>query len=819
MSCSARCSRNSTFVSEPVHNLIHREILTAKGVTFTSRRADRRAEVRVSGLQRQLVSAHDDSDGAGRGVVGRRHVSRRHRASGVDSGGLAEAPRFACGPGQGPHLPRLSGGAKLRKIPRLDRLDTAGLVVALESPNGWQRDTAQQMLLWRKDRSAVKLLELLTIACQRPLGRLHALCTLDGLGALSPALLRRALNDAHPGVRRHAVRLCEGRLAKSRELGDELLKRIGDDDAHVRMQLAYTLGEWDDARAGEALGQLALRDASDRYLTAAVMSSVHRKNLDGVLMAVMKGSGKAPPPASLVASLLRLANALGDSKAMVTLLKTISTPEKGGYAPWQFATLAGLLDALDERNAPLSQLRKDASEELRAALKQVSSLFAAARAVMADERSAQDDKLRAIRLLGRGLDHQQEDMTRLAELLVPQTPEELQAAAIVALGRLRSPRVPELLLRGWKAFVPAQRRQVLGVLFSRDKWLSAVLDAMESKQIAPTEIDAVLRQRLLAHRSAAMRRRATKLFADTINTDRQKVIDAYQSVLTLSGDTKKGTEIFRKNCAACHQLGGVGNTVGPDLASLGDKSPPALLIAILDPNRAVEARYVGYTATTKGGRTFTGVLAAETGNSITLIGSDGKKNVLLRGDLDELSSSGKSAMPEGLEKEIKPQDLADLIAHIRSQGPQPKRKVFAGNKPELVRPAGDGSLLLSAANCEIYGPTVVLEKKYGNLGYWSSTDDRAVWAVEVAKPGRYAVWLDWACHADEAGKRFLLQAGVNQMTGKVASTGNWDAYRQAKVGEIVLAAGRQQMTFRSAGRIFNPLIDLKLVKFVPMPKK
>ena len=160
-----------------------------------------------------------------------------------------------------------------------------------------------------------------------------------------------------------------------------------------------------------------------------------------------------------------------------------------------------------------------------------------------------------------------------------------------------------------------------------------------------------------------------------------------------------------------------------------------------------------------------------TGNSITLIGSDGKKNVLLRGDLDELSSSGKSAMPEGLEKEIKPQDLADLIAHIRSQGPQPKRKVFAGNKPELVRPAGDGSLLLSAANCEIYGPTVVLEKKYGNLGYWSSTDDRAVWAVEVAKPGRYAVWLDWACHPDMAGKKFLLQAGVNQMTGKVESTG------------------------------------------------
>ncbi|HTU18403.1 MAG TPA: hypothetical protein VMG10_10120, partial [Gemmataceae bacterium] len=197
------------------------------------------------------------------------------------------------------------------------------------------------------------------------------------------------------------------------------------------------------------------------------------------------------------------------------------------------------------------------------------------------------------------------------------------------------------------------------------------------------------------------------------------------------------------------------------------------------------------------------------------IGSDGKKNVILRGDLDELTSTGKSAMPEGLEKEIKPQDLADLIAHIRSQGPQPKRKEFADNKPELVRPARDGSLLLSASNCEIYGPTVVLEKKYGNLGYWSSTDDRAVWTVEVAKPGRYEVRLDWACPADMAGKKFLLQTGVNQMTGKVEPTGGWDSYRQAKVGEIVLTAGRQQVTFRSAGRIFHPLIDLKSVKLVP----
>jgi putative membrane-bound dehydrogenase-like protein len=809
----------STFVSEPVHNLIHREVLSTKGVTFTSRRAEDEQEseyLASSDNWFRPTTIQTGPDGALWVADIYRDVIEHPEWIPTD---WQKRLDLRAGADKGRIYRVYPVGAKLRKIPRLDQLDTAGLVAALDSPNGWQRDTAQQMLLWRKDAAAVPLLEALTTHCQRALGRLHALCTLDGLDALTPALLQRALSDPSPGVRRHAVRLCEGRLAKAPDLCVALLKRVHDDDPHVRMQLAYTLGEWDDARAGEALGQLALRDAEDSYMRAAVMSSVSRKNLDRVLLAVLKGAEKSPPPAALLENFLRLANAWGESKALATLLQTVGTPEKNHYAPWQFTTLAGLLDALDERDTPLAQLQKHASDELRAALKQVSGLFAAARAVLADERATQDEKSRAILLLGRGLEHQQEDMNALARLLVPQTPVELQTAAVTALGRLRSPRVPELLLGGWKAFVPQLRRQALSVLLRRDKWLSAVLDAIDSRKIASSEIDAALRQSLLEHRSVEVRRRATKLFADTINPDRQKVIDSYQSALALSGDAKNGTEVFRKNCAACHKLGDVGNAVGPDLASLGDKSPPALLIAILDPNRAVEARYVGYTATTKGGLTFTGVLAEETGNSITLVGSDGKQNVILRSDLEELTGTGKSAMPEGLEKDMKPQDLADLIEYIRSQGPKSQRKIFAGNKPELVHPGDDGSLLLSASNCEIYGPTVVLENKYGNLGYWTSPDDRAVWTVEVAKPGRYEVWLDWACHPETAGKKFLLQAGINQMTGNVKSTGNWDTYRQAKVGEIVLAAGRQQVTFRSAVRIFHPLIDLKSVKLVPMPKE
>jgi putative heme-binding domain-containing protein len=109
----------------------------------------------------------------------------------------------------------------------------------------------------------------------------------------------------------------------------------------------------------------------------------------------------------------------------------------------------------------------------------------------------------------------------------------------------------------------------------------------------------------------------------------------------------------------------VGNVVGPDLASVGDKSPEGLLIAILDPNRAVEARYINYIVTTTDEQTLTGLLASESATSITLLGPDGKPQTLRRQDLKDLRSSNTSLMPEGLEAGLKPQDLADLIAFVR----------------------------------------------------------------------------------------------------------------------------------------------------------
>src|SRR5262249_4025049 len=238
---------------------------------------------------------------------------------------------------------------------------------------------------------------------------------------------------------------------------------------------------------------------------------------------------------------------------------------------------------------------------------------------------------------------------------------------------------------------------------------------------------------------------------------------------------------------------GVGNEVGPDLAALGGRSAEYLLVNILDPNLAVEARYVNYIVETKGGVTYTGVLTGETGTTVTVVGTDGVPKTVLRKDLESLTSTGKSAMPEGLEKDLKPQDFADLLAHLRAGAKIAKRKEFPGNGPELVKAAADGSMFLTAKNAEIYGPTLVFESKYVNLGYWSSADDFAAWNVQVSAAGKYEIWLDFACAEETSGNVFVVEADSGRFTGRVPSTGNWDTYKREKMGEITLAAGEQRI--------------------------
>jgi putative membrane-bound dehydrogenase-like protein len=813
---------NCSYVSEPVHDLVHREVMSANGVTFKSERAAGEQESEF------LTS----TDGWFRptmlqtGPDGALWVADMYRA-------VIEHPEWIPKDWQkrldlraGHELGRLYRvypvGAQPRAIPRMDRMDTAGLVVALASSNGWIRDMAQMLLVQRRDPAAVALLRRQVLTSTKPLCRMQSLCTLEGLGVENAEpVLSNALKDAHPGVRRQAIRICEALLAKSPRLGRTLAGMTGDTDPQVRLQLACTLGYWDDAQAGEALGELIAAQPENPFLLAAVLSSVTKTNLDSLAGAATAALEHGACPPGLLGGLMRTAQAseagAGDAVTM-RLFSPVATPREGAYTLGQYTAAATMLDALEQQSAGSSAAKLAVSLGEGSHLDSVPPLFDSARRAAADSEAPLAVRVAATRLLGRSEEHRQKDVALLVSLLSPKSPQEVQSAAAQTLARRREAATPKLLLAGWKTYGPGLRAQVLDAILSRPEWAGAVLEALEQREILPTEIDAPRRQRLGQHRDSAVRERARKLLAAAPNSDRSKVVESYRGVLTLSGDAAHGRELFAKTCATCHRLGDVGAAVGPDLASIGNKSVETLLVSILDPNQAVEPRFVNYLVETNGGDSYSGVLTAESANSVTLTIPGGEQKTVLRADLKSLRSTGLSLMPDGLESAMSPQDVADVIAAVRADAPPRTPKKFEGNKPQIVKADDDGKLHLLSTNCEIYGKTLVLEKRYGNLGFWGSDDDEAVWSVQVPAAGSYAVTLFYACDESAAGNGFVLQCGGSQLSGVVAGTQNWDNYRRAKIGEISLPVGRQQIVLRATGKPKDALMDLMAVDLAPVPK-
>ena len=149
---------------------------------------------------------------------------------------------------------------------------------------------------------------------------------------------------------------------------------------------------------------------------------------------------------------------------------------------------------------------------------------------------------------------------------------------------------------------------------------------------------------------------------------RRQVLEQYKPTLSLTGNRGHGAEIFDRLCVTCHALGGKGNAVGPDLRVLTDRSTQALMIDILDPNAAVDGKFVNYLVETKDGRTLSGIIESESSGAITLLQPNAIRDSIPRLEIKQMRSTGLSLMPEGLEAGLAPQDLADLIEFVRAAG-------------------------------------------------------------------------------------------------------------------------------------------------------
>ena len=665
---------SSYFVCEPTYNLVHRSVLCPQGTTYSSRRAsDEQQSEFLASTDHWFrpVQVRTGPDGA-LWVVDMYRLVIEHPDY-IPAKWHAELDFFA-GCGQGRIYRVLPCQVEARPVVRLVDLLTAQLVQALDHPNGSQRDTVQRLLVSRRDRSAAEALRAMAGSSPRAKTRLSALCTLDGLGALDATTLLPAVDDSHAAVRRHAIRLSEKWLGDSSELSAALLQRLQDPDPQVRMQLAYTLGAWDDRRAGDALARIALRDPNDPLLIAAVMSSATQYP-EEMLQRLLSHRAQSDAQVALIANLLRLVLESEQTDALVLGLRRIAAPLGACYEPWQYTLLASLIDAIEYRGQTLQQWHEEASGELRQAIEATSGLFEQAEVDAVDASLADSRRVEAMRLMGRALKSQEDDALRLSRLLVPQTPVVVQSSVVDAMARLAPEDLPDILLPDWARHGPDVRPKIVAILVGREKWALRLLDYVAAGDVLANELGVANRGQLILHSSAQVRSRASQLFRPSTASERLSAIDRYRQGLQAPANVIHGRELFRKHCTTCHRLENEGTDIGPDLLALTDRSPEALLVAILDPDRAVEPRYVEYSAETLRGHVFSGIVTGESGNSVTLIDAQGIKHTLVRSEVVDLVSTGKSLMPVGVEELLtSPNDLTDLIAYVRSVEADPATK-------------------------------------------------------------------------------------------------------------------------------------------------
>jgi len=184
-----------------------------------------------------------------------------------------------------------------RPIPNLAKLSTPVLVSAMDSPNGWQRDTVQRLLFERGDKSADKQLQALLSVTHAPQVRLQALATLGMRAVITPELLLAVLSDPHPAVRCEALRQSESMANESDSAFLAVAALASDGDAAVRLQAAFSLGAWPPKQSEPVLRELGSRDDADNLLRIAIMSSLRP---DSLLFEQLNQKTLIPNPAATV---------------------------------------------------------------------------------------------------------------------------------------------------------------------------------------------------------------------------------------------------------------------------------------------------------------------------------------------------------------------------------------------------------------------------------------------------------------------------------------------------------------------------------------
>lgn len=674
----------TTFVAEPVSNLVHVDRLKNDGSSFIASRLKMGEEFLAStdGWFRP-VNMYIGPDGALYVVDYYREIIEHPEWLSDD---VIHSGKLYNGHDRGRIYRISSEKAVAGDWPTSFALGKATdemLVEKLGDRNSWWRRHAQRLLLHRSASSVVPLLTELSRKEDLPLGRLHALWTLEGLDQLQPTLIEKALTDVEAGVRTNAIKLAERHLVSSPALTKTLLTLQDDPDPKVRFQLLCTLGFVDTPEAAEVRNKLLFADIDDEFVQVAALSAPSSQTENLLESVLDRYQANVPAYGSLVERLSAMVAASGDQAYTFELLRKATAVVSERDLQWQEPVMKGLArgfagtksvfappeqqillrtffeyPAISVRQATLRVLQ---TKKLTASV-QLSKAMEEARRLAGNDQAPERERALAINFLA--LQNPAPHAPFLKGLILSENPLPVRLAALKTLNAIPDETITAFVMENWSALDPAVQDAALNAFMEKEPRVKILVEALETGKIEQSSVGWQRSIRLMTQRNIELRSRARTLFAK--DDQREKVIEEYQAALSLKGDVARGKLVYEKSCAICHQVKGEsGIPFGPDLGTIQPWPASGIMANILDPNQSIAHSYDLWQVVLKNGESLQGVITAETPSAITVRNAEGQVNTVLRNDISSQRAMNMSAMPVGLEKQITPAEMADLLAFLK----------------------------------------------------------------------------------------------------------------------------------------------------------
>jgi putative membrane-bound dehydrogenase-like protein len=638
--------QNSVFTCEPTGSLIHCERVQRNGASFKSQRLAESKEFLASkDPWFRPVNLDVGPDGALYVVDMYRAViehpkwvpvelkDRLDQRYGDDRGRIYRVTRK-----------RDQITAKRTQID-LGRQSAQQLVKTLSGDSAWHRETAARLLYENSEKLPLAELRQLVTSDFNSASRAAATWLLQAAGKLDEQVLVTALKDDDTDIVATALRAGSETIRTSKKARELALSLCGHADAKLRFRALLSVAPVANATEADVVLRV-LQSESDPWVVKAALIATGDNAL--AILRILLFDPEASHDGPLVEALARMAIASGGKPAELMRLSANASQANAT------SLLIGILPKTPAASAVVAKVAEESPKfagHIEAMLK------------LANDSSVKEsERIRAISVLaytGKGSD-------TLSKLVSSNDVSSIKQAAVQALSRTPDEKIWRALLSSCRSYSPSLRRTVLDGMIGNSRLLSILLDAVEAKKIPATMFEPHQVRRLNSYGNGELQKRAKVLLASVVPADRTAVLAKYQAALQLKSDPIAGREVFKARCSNCHKVAGVGFLVGPDISDSRTRTPAQLLTDILQPSRAVDAAFMGYTVITTTGKSINGVLESENSSSVTIKQLGGKRVVLSRDQIDEIRSDAISFMPNGLEKDISRQQMADLISFIKN---------------------------------------------------------------------------------------------------------------------------------------------------------